>query len=113
MTTADNQFAAMQPVVTGFDWFGVLKQYGLATFIAVVAIAYFGFVFEVQRRNQERFMESVIKTNEARVEVEKKQTEIQAQQARALSEIAPLLQQIRDDQRRGVWLDKPSGKAGT
>lgn len=103
----------MQPVVTGFDWFGVLKQYGLATFIAVLAIAYFGFLFECQRRNQERFMNSVVLTNEAHAEVAKKQTEIQAQQAQALKDIVPLLQQIRDDQRRGVWLESKPGGKGT
>lgn len=100
----------MQMVPQASDWLSILQKYGLATFLSVVLIGYLGFVTETQRRSQQKFTDSLISTNEARAEVERKQTDIQAQQAKALADIVPLLQQIRDDQRRGAWLEhKPNG----
>lgn len=112
MTTCNPDIIPMSNVPQPADWLNVLSKYGLATLLTLLLLTYLAFfVVEPQRKSQERFMESVIKTNETHAEVAKKQTEIQAQQAKALSEIVPLLQQIRDDQRRGVWLEpRPVGK---
>jgi hypothetical protein len=100
----------MQPVSTS-DWLTVLKQYGLATLLTILLLLYLAFfVVEPMRKAQDRFMESVITTNAQNAATVARQTEIQAQQAQALRDIVPVLQQIRDDQRRGVWLEtKPGG----
>jgi hypothetical protein len=106
------QFTGMQAVPAPSDWLTVLKQYGLATLLTILLLLYLAFfVVEPMRKAQERFMESVITTNAQNAATVARQTEIQQQQAKALQDIVPVLQQIRDDQRRGVWLDnKPMGK---
>lgn len=104
MATVDQ--TVYPPTIASFDWFGVLTRYGFATFIACALLAYLAFyIVEPMRHDQQLFIQSVIKTNEAHAEVAHKQTEIQAQQATALTNLGILLQQIRDDQRRGVWLE--------
>jgi hypothetical protein len=107
VASVDTQFTGMQPVIATSDWLTVLKQYGLATLLTIILLLYLGaFVVEPMRRNQQTFMDSVIETNRINAATVAKQTEIQAQQAKALQDIVPVLQQIRDDQRRGVWLEK-------
>lgn len=113
MATADPSLAGMQQV-NAFDWFGVLTKYGFTTFIACATLGYLAFyVVEPMRKDQQAFMQSVIETNRTNATTVAKQTEIQQMQAQALKDIVPVLQQIRDDQRRGAWLEaKPKG-AGT
>jgi hypothetical protein len=90
------------------DWWAAVRQYGFTTVLAGALIAYLAFyVVEPMRVDQQRFMDSVIQTNALNAATVAKQTEIQQQQARALQDIVPVLQQIRDDQRRGVWRENP------
>jgi hypothetical protein len=101
----DQHFTGMQPATS--DWLSVLKQYGLATLLTLLLLAYLAFgVVEPMRKDQQRFMDSVIETNKLNASTVARQTEIQQQQAQALRDIVPVLQQIRDDQRRGVWMEK-------
>src|SRR4051812_19809230 len=101
------------------DWWAAVRQYGFATALASSLVWYVGFyVVEPMRLDQQAFMRSVIDTNKTHADaaaqqaaVSMKQTEIQQQQAAALSNIVPLLQQIRDDQRRGVWNESKHDKA--
>ena len=95
------------------DVWKAIGSYGFTTVAASVLMYYVAFyVIEPMRKDQQDFMRSVIETNKTQVETNKahadvamKQTEIQQQQAAALSSLVPLLQQIRDDQRRGAWKD--------
>lgn len=98
---------------TGEFWTAV-KQYGFTTVLAGVLIYFLAFhVVEPMRVDQQRFMDSVIQTNALNAATAAKQTEIQSQQAKALQDIVPVLQQIRDDQRRGAWNDtRPKGGSG-
>ena len=95
-------------------------SYGFTTVAAALLMYYVAFyVVEPMRQDQQEFMRSVIETNKAhaaaltkQTDIQQqqataltKQTEIQQQQAGTLSSIVPLLQQIRDDQRRGAWKD--------
>jgi hypothetical protein len=100
----------MTPVPQPVDWFSLIGKYGFTTALAVVLLWYLAaYIVEPMRRDQQRFMDSVIETNKINAATVAKQTEIQQQQAQALKDIVPVLQQIRDDQRRGVWLDSPKG----
>lgn len=110
MATAEPDTIPMTPLQS-IDWQGMLMRYGFAAFIATALLGYMAFyVVEPMRRDQQLFMQSVIKTNEVHADVARKQTDIQAQQAKALTDLGVLLQQIRDDQRRGAWLEhKPNG----
>jgi Flp pilus assembly protein TadB len=104
----------MQAVPAPGDWLTVLKQYGLATLLTILLLIYLAFfVVEPQRKAQERFMDSVIKTNEINAETVAKQTEIQKQQADALDrfsrnqeETNRIQKQLLDATQRGVWMDK-------
>lgn len=96
------------------DWWGALRQYGFTTVLAGALIYYLAFfVVEPMRLDQKRFMDSVIQTNALNATTAAKQTEISQQQAKAMQDIIPLLQQIRDDQRRGAWNEpRPKGGSG-
>jgi hypothetical protein len=101
------------PTQTTFgDWLAVLRQYGFVTALAAVLLWYMAVhVVAPMRSDQQRFMDSVIQTNILNATTAAKQTEIQQTQARALQDIVPVLQQIRDDQRRGAWNDTTRPKA--
>lgn len=99
----EQRFTGLEPVATT-DWWSAVRQYGFATALASALLGYLAFyVVEPARKNQQSFMDSVIDVNKENAKTMAKQTEIQQQQANAMSQIVPLLQQIRDDQRRGVW----------
>lgn len=113
MATANPETIPFQPSIS-FDWFGVLTRYGFTTFLACATLGYLAFyVVEPMRKDQQLFMQSVIETNKLNASTVAKQTEIQQQQAQALKDIVPVLQQIRDDQRRGAWLDNNKKSSGT
>lgn len=114
MTTADQHFTGMQQVNSpAADWWSWVARQGAFAGMLIVFAGWFGVAIVVPMRDDQRaFMQSVIETNKVNAATAAKQTEIQQQQAQALKDIVPVLQQIRDDQRRGVWLEKPSG-AGT
>lgn len=109
------------------DWWSWLARQGVFAAMLMIFAGWFGSAIIIPMRDDQRaFMQSVIKTNETHAEVEKKQTEIAWQQveaekdqakamidqSQALNNLVPLLKEIRDDQRRGVWLDKPLGAKG-
>ena len=99
------------------DWWAAVRQYGFTTVLAGALIYYLAFyVVEPMRVDQQRFMDSVIQTNilnattaAKQTEIQKDQVRVQEQQAKALQDIVPVLQQIRDDQRRGAW-NEPKSK---
>lgn len=116
------------------DWFGILKQYGLATFISVIALTYLGFLFEMNRREQQKITQSIVATNEARAENEKRQINLMDQNSqsqiqttfaidrmsKALEESNRLQQRLLDAQqqlldatRRGAWLEHNKNGSGT
>ena len=109
------------------DWWSWLARQGVFAAMLIMFAGWFGSAIIIPMRDDQRaFMQSVIKANEIHADVQKKQTEIawnqveaekdQAKamldQSQALNSLLPLLKEIRDDQRRGVWLDKPTSMKG-
>jgi hypothetical protein len=106
MATAEHQFTGMQ-AVPATDWWSWVMRQGIFAGMLIAFSGWFGTAIIIPMRDDQRaFMQSVIETNKVNAVTVSKQTEIQQTQAQALKDIVPVLQQIRDDQRRGVWLDK-------
>jgi hypothetical protein len=112
MTTCNPDIIPMQQVnPPATDWWSWVARQGIFAAMLVLFAGWFGTAIVVPMRDDQRaFMQSVIKTNELNAATVSKQTEIQQTQAQALKDIVPVLQQIRDDQRRGVWLENAAGK---
>ena len=103
----------------GFDWWKWIASNGLYAFMLCVFAGWFAQVIVVpMRQDQTRFMDSVIETNKAHAAASAQSAQIQQTQAITLATLVKqqeqttvILQQIRDDQRSGVWLrPKPSNE---
>lgn len=104
--------------VLGDFWPQLIAKYGLATALTIILLYYLAFyIVEPMRVDQRAFMNSVIKTNEINAATHSaaassmaQMTRVQETQSATLSTLVEqqkqttgILQQIRDDQRRGVW----------
>lgn len=113
-TTTCNTEPAMRDVPQVSDWWTWVMRQGAFAGMLIVFAGWFGVAIVVPMRDDQRaFIQSVIETNKVHATTVAKQTEIQYQQAQALKGMETLLQQIRDDQRRGAWLEGKNGNAGS
>lgn len=113
--------ADIKPTTIVTDWMALVGRYGFAAGIAVALLGYMAFyVVNPMREDQKMFMQSVIKTNELNAATHaaaaasmQQLTAVQTTQANTLTTLVEqqkqtttILQQIRDDQRNGVWIGK-------
>lgn len=111
--------------LAGFNWWSWLARQGAMT-VFLGAFAYF-LAFSIvipMRDDQKAFMQSVIRTNETNAATHASAaaamtqlSQVQTVQATTLTALADqqkqttsILQQIRDDQRRGAWNDPKAGR---
>lgn len=99
--------------VSHFDWKNWLAKQGFNAVLLAAFIWFLGSQIVIPMRDdQQRFLNSVMETNRTHSEVALKQTLIQQQTSAALENMSTVLEQIRDDQRSGVWRDANSKAKG-